>query len=163
MENPSIDWLIGFVEGEGNFHISLSKSFKSPTWKSPFEYYPILQFRIFLREDDLSTLEKIKSLLGVGKIYKKKMDYNRKQGIRAKDQYVYYITKAEDLFKLKEIFASRPFHSKKKKDMEVFFKVLDLKAQKAHLTEEGYREIIKLLTKFNSGERAHFRVKPLNE
>ena len=61
------DWLVGFIEGEGNFHINLAKHFKTSTWKYPFEFYPILQFRIFLREDDKEVLEQIKTFFGFWK------------------------------------------------------------------------------------------------
>lgn len=65
----SKEWLIGFIEGEGNFHVALA-NYKNREFY-PFDYYPILQFRIFLREDDLEALEKIQEFLGFGKIYKK--------------------------------------------------------------------------------------------
>jgi len=157
------DWLVGFIEGEGNFHVSLVKNFKTQTWKCPFEFYPILQFRIFLREDDKEVLEQIEIFLGFGKIYKKNLEYNRKKGIQSRDQFVFHINSSKYLLKLKEILLSTSFYSKKKKDMEIFFKILDLKISKKHLTSEGYEEILTLASSMNSGNREKFRVKPLTE
>ena len=159
----SKDWLIGFIEGEGNFHISLSKSFKTKTWSYPFEFYPILQFRIFLREDDKKTLEKIKDFVGVGKIYKKSCEYSRRKGVNSRDQYVYYISSVKDLVILKNLLFSSNFHTKKEKDMQIFFRVLQLKLTKKHLTLEGYKEIMSLVSNLNSQNREHFRVKPVTD
>jgi len=35
------DWFVGFIEGEGNFHVNLAKNFKTSTWKYSFEFYPL--------------------------------------------------------------------------------------------------------------------------
>ena len=159
----SKDWLIGFIEGEGNFNVSLARGFKTKNWTYPFEYYPILQFRIFLREDDLAVLEKIKNTFKIGKIYKKNYEYSRRKGINSRDQYAYYITSIKELLLLKDLLFSCEFHTKKKKDMECFFRILELKISKKHLTEEGYNEILNLARNLNSKNREKFRVKTVTE
>ena len=157
-EEPlSKDWLIGFIEGEGNFNVALSNKKDNPNY--PFDIYPMLQFRIFLREDDLNALNKIREFLGVGRIYKKKTEYNRRMGFRAKDQYVYCISHSKELLKLKEIITPTTFHTKKAKDREIFFKILDLKVNKKHLTLEGNEQIINLAKMMNSGMRENFKIK----
>jgi len=157
--NVSKEWLTGFIEGEGNFHVLLSKNHTTPTWKYKFEYYPITQFRIFLREDDLEVLENIKNTLAVGKIYKKSCEYARKKGVNSRDQYVYSITSLKELIKLKEFLSSSTFHSKKKEDKDHFFRIVELKTNKKHLTEEGYEEIIHRVSNMNSKNRNHFKKK----
>ena len=149
------EWFVGFIEGEGNFHVSLSNTKDNPSY--PFDHYPLLQFRIFLREDDLKVLENIQEFLGFGKIYKKKMNYNRALGFKSKDQFVLYITKIKDLLALKNLLSDAVFFTKKKKDVEIFFKILDLKASKQHLIEEGYNEILALSNQLNSGMRDNFK------
>jgi len=157
MKLPHKEWIIGFIEGEGNFHISLS-NFKGKS-NYPFDFYPILQFRIFLREDDLLVLEAIKSKIGVGKIYKKSHAYLRKKGINARDQCVYYITSLKDILKLEEFLKGNTFHSKKKEDMKKFFTIARLKASKKHLTREGYNKILGLANSMNSQNRDNFKLK----
>lgn len=154
---PSEEWFVGFVEGEGNFNVSLSNTKNNPRY--PFDFYPLLQFRIFLREDDLEVLQKIKKMLGMGRIYKKNLEHNRRMGFKARDQYVFYIMNSKDLLKLKEILASYKFHTKKARDREIFFKILDMKINKRHLTLEGNEEIIHLARSMNSGARDNFKVK----
>ncbi|MCX6741749.1 MAG: LAGLIDADG family homing endonuclease [Candidatus Pacearchaeota archaeon] len=163
MSQISKEWLIGFIEGEGNFNVILSKYNKSRSSKYLFEFYPILQFRIFFREDDLAVLEKIKETFGIGRVYKKTYEYSRSQGINARDQYAFYVTSIKELSKLKEILNSSEFHTKKKKDMEIFFRILDLKSSKQHLNQEGYNQIINLCKEMNSTHREVFKVKPANE
>lgn len=155
----SKEWLVGFIEGEGNFNVSLVKNFKSPTWNYPYSLYPVLQFRIFLREDDIGALNKIRDFLGVGRIYKKKMSYARDKGWNAQDQYAYYVTSVKDLLKVREVLLSSEFHTKKKKDFELFFKILDLKISKKHLTSEGFQEIMTLASSMNSQNRENFHKK----
>lgn len=159
----SKEWIAGFIEGEGNFNVALVKKFKTHSWEYPFEFYPVAQFRIFLREDDLEVLKKIKHAIGVGKIYKKSYEYSRKKGINSRDQYAYYITSLRDLHKLREFLGATTFHSKKKSDMEKFFEIVDLKASKAHLTKEGNEKILELAREMNSHDRANFQVKPVTE
>ncbi|PIN90984.1 hypothetical protein COU61_02465 [Candidatus Pacearchaeota archaeon CG10_big_fil_rev_8_21_14_0_10_35_13] len=155
----SNDWLAGFIEGEGNFHISLSSKHKSPSWAYPFEFYPILQFRIFLREDDHDVLKKIHEKLGFGRIYHKNYDYTRKMGFNSKDQFAFYVTSSKDLLKLKEILLSTEFYSKKCRDRDLFFKILDMKLKGKHMTQEGHDEIVNLCKTLNSGNRDAFNRK----
>jgi hypothetical protein len=119
--------------------------------------YPIIQFRIFLREDDLGALEKIKDFLGMGRIYRKKYDNYRKMGTDCRDQYAYYITALGELLRLGEILNSSEFHTKKKKDFEIFFEIVKLKAEKKHLSEEGCQKVIDLAMKMNSQNREKWK------
>jgi len=157
-ETPiTIEWLIGFIEGEGNFHVSLIKNMKTSKWKYKFEQYPILQFRIFLREDDIDVLEKIKNFLKIGKIYKKNLQYSRDLGFEARDQYSFVISSINDLLKFRELLFKSKFHTKKENDKNIFFKILDIKSTKKHLPREGYEEIITLIKNLNGGKRENFK------
>ncbi len=149
------DWFIGFIEGEGNFHVGLRNTKNNSSY--PFDYYPFLQFRIFLREDDLEALEKIKDFLGFGNIYKKNLSSNRKLGFKARNQYNYVVGDIKNLLKLKEFLSEAKFFTKKKKDVEIFFKILDMKTAKKHLIKEGYEDMLGLINQINSGSRENFR------
>lgn len=96
--------------------------------------------------------------MGFGKIYKKNLNYNRELGFKAKDQYYYVATSIKDLLGLKEIFSDAEFFTKKKKDVEIFFKILDLKRAKKHLKKEGYEEILTLTNQINSKMRENFKI-----
>jgi len=156
MENKiTKDWFVGFIEGEGNFHVGLSNTKNNPGY--PFDTYPFLQFRIFLREDDEEVLQLIKEFLGFGNIYKKSLKYNRDRGFKAMDQCNFVVGNSKDLLKLKDILSDSCLFTKKKKDRKLFFKILDMKIEKKHLNEEGYREMLSLIGGLNSGERGNFK------
>ena len=123
MEELSKEWLIGFIEGEGNFNVALSKNYKKQNPSYPFEYYPILQFRIFLHKDDAPVLQKIKNFLSVGKIYQKDYTYARKKGTNTQDQTCYYITSSKELNFLNNFLKEGRFHTKKKADKNAFFEI----------------------------------------
>ncbi len=149
------EWFTGFIEGEGNFHIGLRNTKNTSSY--PFDYYPFLQFRIFLREDDFEVLRRIKDFLGFGNIYKKNLSSNRKLGFKARDQYNYVVGDTKNLLKLKEFLSEAKFFTKKKKDIEIFFRILDMKIAKKHLIKEGYEEMLILTNQINSGFRENFR------
>ncbi len=150
------EWLIGFIEGEGNFHVALS-DIKKTRPNYPFEYYPVPQFRIFLREDDLEVLQKIKEFLGFGEIYHKSLKRNRHMGFKSRDQYNFVCSSLKNLLALKTLLSDGEFFSKKKQDTEIFFKIVDIRASKRHLTPEGYQEVISLTKQLNSKMRENFK------
>ena len=149
------EWFVGFIEGEGNFHVGLRNTENIKSY--PFDKYPFLQFRIFLREDDKEVLGKIQEFLGFGRIYKKKMDYNRKLGFKTKDQYNFVVGNVKDLLELKKILSDTNLFTKKEKDIKLFFKILDMKIAKKHLEKEGYEEMMSLISQINSGMRDNFK------
>ena len=85
------------------------------------------------------------------------MDYSRKLGFNSKDQYAFYVANNKDLLTLKNLFSDAVFFTKKKKDVEIFFKILDLKVSKQHLNKEGNEEILSLAKQLNSGTRDNFK------
>ena len=97
----------------------------------------------------------------MGRIYYKNLEYNRRRGINAKDQYAYYITNSKELLKFKELLDKCIFHTKKERDKELFFKLLKMKLNKKHLKKESLDEMIKLIRSMNSGSRENFKVKAL--
>jgi len=153
------EWFVGFIEGEGNFHVGLANTKNNSHY--PFETYPFLQFRIFLREDDklvLEEIQKIQRFLGYGKIYKKSLKYNRDLGFKSMDQYNFVVGKTADLLKLKNLFSDVIFFTKKEKDIKLFFNILDMRIAKKHLEKEGYEEMLILIKQLNSGKRENFRI-----
>ncbi len=153
MEEISRDWLIGFIEAEGNFNVALSKNYKKRNPTYLFEYYPILQFRIFLHGEDEPVLKKIKDFLGIGKIYKKNCEYARKKGINTHDQSCYYITSSKELNFLNNFLKDGQFHTRKEADKNAFFEILNIKLNKEHLKREGYNKVIFLANNMNSKRR----------
>lgn len=158
----SKEWLVGFIEGEGNFHVQLSRVCSFIKTKG-LEYYPIPQFRIMLTEEDGPLLVKIKDFIGLGKIYKKNNQYVRDKGINTKDELYWVISSVSELMKFENFLSEIEFHSKKKKDKEIFFDIVRMKHKKEHLTKEGHDTIVDMANLMNSGNRALFRANRLTE
>ena len=62
IDKQFIEWLVGFTDAEGNFHIKLT-DFKDNTFK-----YVQFTFQIGLHEDEVELLELIKNTLKCGHI-----------------------------------------------------------------------------------------------
>jgi hypothetical protein len=158
----SKEWLVGFIEGEGNFHVQLSKAC-SFVGKRGLEYYPIPQFRIMLTEEDGPLLIKIKNFIGLGEIYRKNNQYVRDKGINAKDELYWVISSVSELIKFENPLTEIEFHSKKRKDKEIFFDIVRMKHKKEHLTKRGHDAIVEMANLMNSGNRDLFRANRLTE
>ena len=158
----SKEWLVGFIEGEGNFHVQLSKG-HSFLDKKGLKYYPVPQFRIMLTEEDGPLLIKIKDFVGFGKIYRKNNQYIRDKGTNAKDELYWVVSSLSELMKLEDLLNGVVFHSKKRIDKETFFKIVQLKHLKEHLTKDGHDAIVELANSMNSGDRIKFQRNRLTE
>ena len=112
-----------------------------------------------MREDDQETLEKIKSTIGVGKIYKKDCTYSRMKGTNSRDQSVFHINSIWGLSKFKEFLSDVEFHTKKRGDMEKFFEIFELIRNKSHLTIAGQEQIKEISTAMNSKNRSNWKKK----
>ena len=63
--NLEPQWITGFTDGEGCFHLSFIKS-----KTSKLHWGISLEFKISLHEKDINLLKQIKSYFGVDKIHK---------------------------------------------------------------------------------------------
>ena len=129
MLNPH--YIVGFVDGEGCFCISLNKNGKRlPEVR--------LLFEIELREDDEPILREIQKVLGCGSIYR--LEYERYAKWRSHVKLK--VSNFTDIStKIIPFFTKYPLQAKKKKSFELFCKVAELLLQKHHLTTNGIEEI----------------------
>lgn len=122
---PSPEWLLGFVNGEGNFMIRL---INSPANK--LGYQVGLRFQVTQHSKDKLLMENIINYLGCGYL-----------SVRD-DIMDFRVTKFSDIVeKIIPFFNKYPF---KQKDFEDFKLVASIIRDKKHLTEEGLLKEIKL-------------------
>ena len=127
IDNNFIEWLIGFVDAEGNFNISL-RNYKDNNYNSL-----ILTFQIGLHIDDLEVLKFIQKNLGCGKI---SISGNRCN---------FFVNDRASLINIIiPVFNFAGLKSSKYYQYLVFEKAVNLIKNKIHLTPAGRLEIIKL-------------------
>ena len=129
----SPDYIVGFVDGEGCFCISIAKH-KTLRRKAEVR----LLFEIELKEDDHAVLQAIQKTLGCGNIYR--LEYQRyaqwKPHVKLK------VSNIKDIVEhIIPFFDKHPLQAKKRKDYLLFRKVAFLIADKQHLTDNGFKKI----------------------
>ena len=124
-------YIVGFVEGEGCFAITISKH-KTKRLKRDVR----LIFEVELRGDDRKILERLQYTLGCGSLYDLKYErYGWKPHVK------YAAKSHKDIFKfIIPFFKKHPLQGKKRKDFENFCQAAELVKEKRHLTEEGIKE-----------------------
>jgi LAGLIDADG DNA endonuclease family protein len=129
MLNPN--YVVGFVDGEGCFSISLNKNDnRIPEVR--------LIFEIELREDDEPILRKIQKVLGCGNIYR--LEYERYAKWRPHVKLK--VSNFSDIStKVIPFFQQHPLQAKKRLQFEQFCQVAELIKSKQHLTLEGIEKI----------------------
>jgi hypothetical protein len=129
MLNPH--YVVGFVDGEGCFSISLNKNGdRLPEVR--------LIFEIELREDDEPILHEIQQMLGCGNIYR--LEYARYAAWRPHVKLK--VSNFADIStKIIPFFRRYPLQAKKRRQFEKFCLVADLIRAKRHLTPEGIKQI----------------------
>ena len=131
----SADYIVGLTDGEGSFSVYLNppnKKHHAVNYRVQCRYY------IKMREDDLPLLQKVRSYWGCGKIYFQK-EYRKNQ----RDNYRFEIFDYELLSRVVvPFFKKHPLQSKRIKDFELFYRILNLAMKKAHHTTKGLQKIV---------------------
>ena len=125
-------YVIGFIEGEGSFFVSVSKN---KTLRRKIEVRP--EFTIELRADDREILERILITIGCGKIYD--CSYERYGWY---PHVKYKVGSTEEMEKyLLPFFDKYPLQAKKAKVYALFRKIVLMIRKKEHLTDQGFKRI----------------------
>lgn len=111
MDKTFLNWLLGFIEGEGCFHINITKlSDKKGALK---QIYASFIFRIALAEKDKDVLYEICEKLKLGKVTFKSKKYFKG---KANNQYLWTILKQRECENLCEILSVLKWRTSKHKD-----------------------------------------------
>lgn len=136
-ERLDANWIVGFTDGEGCFHISINKI---PEMSLGWQVLP--EFRIVQHEKDEMLLHKIKDYFGFGSVTTNRTDFHgTRKEFRARG--------LENLNKIVNFFKSNSLKTSKQKDFNIFAEVINLMNNKEHLTKDGLDKIAKLITEMN--------------
>jgi len=137
-------WIVGFTDGEGCFRISINKL---PKMSLGWQVLP--EFRIVQHEKDEEVLHKIKNYFGFGNVRINRTDHN---GTRKE----FKVRGLENLNKIVEFFEKYSLNTSKKKDFELFSRVIRMMNDQRHLTKEGLDEIAELIGRMNRKPRIKY-------
>ena len=109
----SADWITGFVDGEGCFHVGISKHSEMSTG-----YQVLPEFTVVQHERDVQVLHALKAHFGCGVV-------RQNHG----DRMAYRVRKRDHLLKhIVPFFMKHPLKTKKRLDFIKFRKVLLIEA-----------------------------------
>ena len=130
-------WLVGFVDGEGNFYVNMKKS------SSKLGYQVILVFSIYQHSRDSLLLKILINFLECGYV---EIPSTRLHSAK------FVVYKFSDITeKLLPFFKKYPLRTVKLLDFDDFIKVSDLMKEGSHLTKEGIEKISLIKKGMNVG------------
>lgn len=142
--NLSPDWVVGFVDGEGRFHVAI---LRHPEVRIGYQVLP--EFTVVQHERDIQILYALKAFFGCGVV-------RRNHG----DRWAYRARKIECLERICDFFTKHPLKTKKNVDFIRFRRIVQKMKEGKHLTREGLLEIIEIALRMSTGEReALLRIK----
>lgn len=146
---PDPWYIVGFVEGEGTFHVAF---YKDPRMKQNIKVIP--EFHINQSYLRINTLKEIKKYFACG--YIKANHAKNKKDIT----YVYVVRNRNDLINIIiPFFQKYNLYSIKQKSFEKFAKIVSLINKGKHCSEQGIRQIINLAYQMNINGKYRLRKK----
>jgi hypothetical protein len=126
-------WIVGFVDGEGCFHVSINKL---PKMKLGWQVLP--EFRVVQHQRDEALLHKLKLFFGFGNVV-------RNHG----DRLEFRVRGLENLNKIVAFFNKHSLQTSKKKNFELFSEIITMMNNQEHLNKEGLTNIAHLSSQMN--------------
>ena len=132
-ERLDANWVVGFVDGEGCFHVSINRMHKmSLGWQV------LPEFRVVQHQRDELILLKLKRYFGFGSVT-----------VNHGDRKEFRVRGLDNLNKLSRFFKNHPLKTSKQKNFELFSKILELMNTDEHLSREGLVKITNLASRMN--------------
>ncbi len=129
-------WITGFVDGEGCFHVGISKHAEMA---AGFQVLP--EFTVVQHEREIKVLYALKSFFDCGVV-------RRNHG----DRMAFRVRKLEHLRdRVIPFFMSHPLKTGKRQDFIKFRRVLMMMEERLHLSAEGVRQIREIAAQMNWG------------
>ncbi len=132
-ERLDVKWIVGFVDGEGCFHVSINKL---PKMTLGWQVLP--EFRVVQHKRDEAVLDKLKTFFGFGNIV-----------VNHGDRKEFRVRGLENLNKIIQFFKENPLKTSKQKNFELFSEIICLMNKEQHLTREGLENIANLASQMN--------------
>ena len=133
-------WIVGFVDGEGTFSVSLNHN---STTTTGYQVFP--EFVVTQGAKSLSALQEIQQYFGCGKIYE-----NRRYDNHRESMYRYVVRSFNDLTTVIIPFFRRlPLRTAKQNDFQKFCEVIELMKERKHINPDGVGTIRLIINQMN--------------
>ena len=142
----TVGWIMGFVDGEGCFSVTIQKATTTTGW----QVFP--EFVVTQGEKSLQVLHDLQEFFGCGRIF-----INRRIDNHREHLYRYCVRSTADLReKIIPFFREHQLRTAKRKDFEKFVRVLELMEERKHLNSEGIMEIASIAQTMNRKKPSKF-------
>jgi LAGLIDADG endonuclease len=143
----TVGWIVGFVDGEGCFSVSVQRC---RVVKLGWQVFP--EFVVTQGAKSISALQSLQDFFRCGKIHINNRHDNHNEAL-----YRYCVRPVKDLReKIIPFFSENHLRTAKRQSFDVFVKVLELMKERKHLTIEGLREIAMLASQINLQKKPRF-------
>jgi len=143
----TVGWVVGFIDGEGCFSVTIQKSRSMTTGWQIFPELAVTQ-----GEKSLPALYDLQRFFGCGRIFVNRRNDNHREHL-----YRFCVRSVADLReKITPFFQENPPRTAKRKDFEKFVRVLDLMKEGKHLNFEGIAEIAVIVQTMNRKKPSRF-------
>src|SRR3989344_4401533 len=126
-------WIIGFIDGEGCFHVAINKL---PKMTLGWQVLP--EFRVVQHQRDEQVLYRIKDYFGFGEVT-----------VNHGDRKEFRVRGLNNLNRLIAFFKYYPLQTSKQRNFEIFSEIIEWMNQGEHLNKEGLNQIAILASKMN--------------
>ena len=134
--NLHAEWITGFVDGEGCFHVGINAHAEMTAG-----YQVLPEFTVVQHERDVQVLHALKDYFGCGVVR-----------VNHGDRMAFRVRKLKDLLDvIAPFFMKHPLKTKKNVDFRKFRTVLLRMEKGMHLTSEGIEEIRLIASQMNRG------------
>ena len=130
----SAQWIVGFVDGEGCFHVGINKQ---PSMTIGYQVLP--EFTVVQHERDVQLLHALKAFFTCGVVRKNKGKQSES------NTWAYRVRAHEHLMNhINPFFMKHSLKSKKNIEFKKFRRIVLMMDKGKHLTEDGLEEIREL-------------------
>lgn len=144
----TIGWIVGFVDGEGCFSVSI---IRNTTTKLGWQVFP--EFVVTQGAKSASSLRELQQFFRCGNIYENRRNDNHRESL-----YRYCIRSIEDLYTvIIPFFNAHRLHTAKREDFRKFVKIIKLMKANHHTTLQGIRQIAIIIETMNRKVPSRFR------
>jgi len=142
-----IGWIIGYVDGEGCFSVSL---FRNKTTKFGWQVFP--EFVVTQGEKSKNHFEILLKFFKCGKVFVNKRYDNHNENL-----YRYCVRSKKDLTEIIiPFFDKNRLKTAKKEDFKIFAKIVAMMNENEHSKLSGMKKIAKMIEKMNHRKSSRF-------